>query len=161
VRRRHAFTVSRTRRLLVGALVLLATSGFAGCTSARNALGPSESPCFRAIPLARAAVNDKGRFSGVRYISAKEFTAAIKKARALAGSAIVLPDALLDVEGPVCVIAYRGEYKTTKVASGWSPTGTRGTLAIVVVGLQKLDVVATVVLHRPPLRLVRVFPPFF
>ena len=97
----------------------------------------------------------------MRYITAKEFTAAIKKAKALAGTLVVLPDSLVDVQGPVCVIAYRGEYKTSRVAAGWSPTGAGGTLAIVVVRLQKLDVVTTVVLYRPPLRLVRVFPSFF
>ncbi|MGA8295827.1 MAG: hypothetical protein WB770_02170 [Acidimicrobiales bacterium] len=145
---------------LVATAVLASALGLAGCTSARNALGPSESPCFRAIPLARAAVNDKGRFSGVRYMSAVEFARAIKQAKAFAGSAIKLPDALVDVRGPVCAIAYRGSYDAKRVASGWAPLGEHGTLALVVVRLQKLDVVATVVLSRPPLRLSRLLPPF-
>ena len=70
MRRRHALSKGGMRRVLVGAVLLVAV-GAAGCTSARNALGPSESPCFRAIPLARAAVNDKGKFSGVRYVTAQ------------------------------------------------------------------------------------------
>jgi hypothetical protein len=156
---RRDFAVGRARAVLVGAAFLLAASGVAGCTSARNALGPSESPCFRAIPIARAAVNNKGRFSGVRYVDAREFASAIRTAKELARGKIAIPDALTDASGPVCVIAYRGEYDPNRVASGWSPTGRVGSLAIVVVRLEKLNVIATVVLRRAPLRLSKVFPP--
>jgi hypothetical protein len=146
------------RGVFLGA-VLLVAAGAAGCTSARNALGPSESPCFRAIPLARAAVNDKGKFSGVRYVSARDFTTAIRKAKVETRGRVSLPHALVDVKGPICAVAYRGIYDPNRVAHGWSPTGRSGTLAIVVVRLQKPEVVATVVLRRPPLRLSKQFPP--
>ncbi len=152
--------IVRGRGVLVGLVLLVIAGGVAGCTSARNALGPSESSCFRAIPIARAAVNDRGHFAGVRYLDARDVATAIRKAKALSHGRITLPDALTDVKGPVCAIAYRGQYDPNRVASGWSPSGRAGVLAIVVVRLQKLAVVVTVVLHRSPLRLSKVFPPF-
>ncbi len=158
MRRRRELPKGGMRRVFLGAVLLVAV-GAAGCTSARNALGPSESPCFRAIPLARAAVNDKGKFSGVRYVSARDFTTAIRKAKVEARGRVNLPHALVDVKGPICAVAYRGVYDPHRVAHGWSPTGRNGTLAIVVVRLQKPDVVATVVLRRSPLRLSKEFPP--
>ncbi len=158
MRRRHALSKGGMRRVLVGAVLLVAV-GAAGCTSARNALGPSESPCFRAIPLARAAVNDKGKFSGVRYVTARDFNAAIRQAKVAAHGRVNLPVALVEVKGPICAVAYRGTYDPNRVAHGWSPTGKSGTLAIVVVRLQKPDVVATVILRRSPLRLAKEFPP--
>lgn len=160
MRGRSDSVIVRPRGLLVGLALLVAASGIAGCTSARNALGPSESPCFRAIPIARAAVNDRGRFAGVRYLGARDVAIAISKAKALSRGRITLPDALSDVKGPVCAIAYRGRYDANRVASGWSPQGRVGMLAIVVVRLQKLVVIVTVVLPRSPLRLSKVFPSF-
>jgi hypothetical protein len=160
VRRPRDSAKLRGRGVLVGLVLLVTAGGVAGCTTARNALGPSESPCFRAIPIARAAVNDKGRFAGVRYLDAPALSAAIKKAKLLTHGRVTLPDALTDVIGPVCAIAYRGFYDPSRVASGWSPRGRPGMLAIVVVRLQKLAVVVTVVLRRSPLRLAKIFPPF-
>ena len=50
------------------ALVLLAGSGLAGCTSARNGLGISDSQCFRVLPQAQAAVGKSATFAGVRRL---------------------------------------------------------------------------------------------
>lgn len=151
---------ARARKALLAAVVIVCLGAAAGCTTARNTLGPSESPCFRAIPIARAAVNDKGRFAGVRYLTGREFAIAVRQARALAGASIDIPHALIAAHGPVCAVAYRGSYDSRRVAAGWSPTGRQGELAIVVVRLTKrLGVLATVVLHKPPLRFSRFFPP--
>lgn len=160
MRRRGGNPIARVGRVLLVSSVLVAASCLAGCTSVRNGLGPSESPCFRAIPLARAAVNDVGRFAGVRYLDARQVAAAIRRAKEVVSEKAHLPVTLATAKGPICAVAYRGEYEPGRVASGWSPTGRSGTLAIVIVRLQKLAVLATVVLHRSPLRLAKVFPPF-
>jgi hypothetical protein len=160
MRRSRPFGIRQLRGVLVAALLLAAASGLGACTSARNALGPSESPCFRAIPLARAAVNDKGTFAGVRYLDTRQVATALRRAEKFARGRVALPKMLTTAKGPICAVAYRGLYDPHRVASGWSPTGRSGRLAIVIVRLQKLSVVATVVLHHSPLKLSKVFPPF-
>ena len=62
--------IGKGARLTAASLaVVVASFGIAACTSPRNALGPNESPCFRVLAVARAAVNDTGHFAGVRYLS--------------------------------------------------------------------------------------------
>ena len=68
------------RRLYPAVVLVVVTASIvlAGCTTARNALGPAESPCFQALPVAHAAVNDTGHFSGVRYLTATQLTSALE-----------------------------------------------------------------------------------
>ena len=49
--------------------LVLAALLTAACAAPRNTLGTSASPCFRALPTAKAAVHNHGRFVGVRRVS--------------------------------------------------------------------------------------------
>jgi hypothetical protein len=148
-------------RLLLFALALFASAiAIAGCTSARNALGPPESPCFRALPAANAAVNGKGHFSGVRYLTAKDVLSIVKRAEHFAGRKVHLPEDIARDKSAVCVVAYSGHFTSQTVANGWSPSGKPGTLAVVVVSVPSISVLATVVTRRPPLKLTRFLPSF-
>ena len=51
------------------ARVAVAVALVAGCAAPRNSLGTAASPCFRALPTAKAAVHHQGRFVGVRRVS--------------------------------------------------------------------------------------------
>jgi len=138
------------------AVVLIATA----CTSPKNALGPTDSPCFRAIPVAHAAVNDKGHFAGVRYLSIKDLAAALKTAQKFLSRHLSIPQALRQTKSAICVVAYGGRFSTGDVALGWEPTGRPGSLALVVVRVPNVGVIATIITRKPPLRLTRFLPPF-
>ena len=74
---------------------------------------------------------------------------------------VVVPIALKDASRvATCLVAFTGRFTTSNVEKGWSPTGTAGRIAIVVVRQHNLELLATVVLGRVPPRLVfaRVFP---
>ena len=148
------------RRLYPAVVLVVVTASIvlAGCTSARNALGPAESPCFQALPVAHAAVNDTGHFSGVRYLTATQLTSALETVKKYTGGRLAIPAALLHQTSAVCAVAYYGHYKSSRVANGWAPGKTTGSFAIVVVRVPKIEVLITTVTRRPPLRLTKLFP---
>ena len=147
------------RRVAVAAVaVSVIVVTLSACTSPRNALGPSESPCFRAIPVAHAAVNDTGRFAGVRYLSAKDLAAALKVASSFKHRPLKIPPALARTKSAVCAVAYRGRFTESGVAMGWEPSGRPGVLAIVIVRVPSVAVIATIVTGKAPLRLTRLLP---
>jgi hypothetical protein len=151
---------ARAARLTAASLALVAASlGFAACTSARNALGPQASPCFRVLAVARAAVNDEGRFAGVRYLSPKDLMAALRAMKTGPHGRFAIPAELRRERSAVCAVAYRGSYSTGGVAFGWPPNRHADPLAVVVVRVRDVRVLVTFVLRKPPLRFTRFLPP--
>ncbi len=140
-------------KLVVFMAVVTATGLLGGCTAARNGLGTHDSACFRVYPEARAAVHDKGRFAGERYLPPRALIIELHD--------VVVPDELQDAARvATCLVAFTGSFSVSDVEHGWGPGGSTGRIAIVVVRQRDLELLATVVLGRIPPRLVfaREFP---
>lgn len=150
----------RTARLVAASAALIAASaGLSACTAPRNALAPGDSSCFRVLAVTHAAVNDTGRFDGVRYLSPADLTTALRQFRRSDHHWFVIPGALWRERSAVCVVAYRGSFSANGVALGWPPGRKRDPLAIVVVRVRDLHVLVTFVLDKPPLHFGRFLPP--
>ena len=135
------------RAVVSSVLVSLAVVAGAvgGCTSARDTLGTSVSPCFKALAVARDAVRDRGSFAGVRVLSAV----------ALGHDVSPAPAGLLAGAGnDVCVVSYKGSYRLDQVARprGGPPPGGVGAFAIVVVSKPQNKLLGTFVRSTQPLR---------
>lgn len=134
------------RRVGAAALALLGALLGAGCTSARNTLGTSSSPCFRAVAVATDAVEDRGALAGVRLLGARDLE---KRPR--------LRDALATRAGHavknVCAVAFTGQYRTTDVHDpiGHGPGGGVGTIAVALVSYPQDHLLGTLVLKSVPL----------
>ncbi len=133
----------RPRRWTAGALVLAAGIGVASCTSARNTLGPPVGACYRALPVAAAAVHHQGRFAGVRLVSRHELAPEQPIGRLLATAGAATPRS-------ACVVAFRGRFTAADVTDATPGSATTGRWATVVVTMPADQVVATVVEPRPP-----------
>ncbi|MGD0894600.1 MAG: hypothetical protein ABSA08_01055 [Acidimicrobiales bacterium] len=151
--------IGKGARLTAASLAVVASLGIAACTSPRNALGPNESPCFRVLAVARAAVNDTGHFAGVRYLSSRDLTAALRDMKTSPRLRFTIPAALQRQRSAVCAVAYWGSFSTSGVALGWPPDRHDDPLAIVVVRVRDVRVLVTFVLSKPPLRFTRFLPP--
>ena len=156
---RRGRTTGAARLVVMAAALLAASAGLSACTAPRNGLGPTGSSCFRVLAVAKAAVNDTGRFDGVRYLSPRDLTAALRGFRRSEHRWFVIPGALRRERSAVCAVAYRGSFSTNGVALGWPSGRKRDPLAIVVVRLRDLHVLVTFVLDKPPLRFARFLPP--
>jgi hypothetical protein len=140
----------RTR--LFGAAVALAVAGalgaLGGCTSARNTLGTSSSPCFRAVPVASEAVNDRGTLAGIRLVGQKEIDSRRR-----------LRELVQGVAGPavhnVCVVSFHGQFRLDQVKKpfGTAPPGGSGPVALVVVSTPQNQLLGTLVVTHEPLPL--------
>ncbi len=158
--------MTRRGRLGVRLAALACVSGLlGGCTPASNAIGPPESSkCLLAIAASRAAVHGRGRYAGVRYVSARSLAADLKASTELKAlkkgqpPRHRVPPALAAVRSAVCVVAWRGSFDPHAVRAGWPPRHRLGRLAIVVVRQHDVHVVVTLVLDHPPLALARMFP---
>jgi len=128
------------RQLAAAAVAAVVTIGAVACGGARNTLGTSASPCFRALPLAQTAVHDQGRLVGVRRVNASTLKARLKNNAKLQA----LPNQEL------CVFAFRGNYAPGKVdgASNTKP----GHYAIIAVTSKHPLVVAVAVVDTLPTR---------
>jgi len=117
----------------------------AGCTSARNALGTNSSPCYLALPVAADAVHDRGKFAGVRLVTAAELA---KKARVFDALAPRAGGKLHDV----CAVEYEGSFTLSQVERplGKAPASGTGRYAIVVVTRGTNVLLATVVRNQQP-----------
>ncbi len=135
------------RRVVVVVAVALGSSWLSGCTSARDTLGTNSSPCFHALALAADAVHDRGKFAGVRLVSD---TTLAKLHRVEA----VLKQRSSTPLHNVCLVAYRGDYRSDQVerVAGKVPTSGTGHFAIVVVSTPQNDLLATFVLEKEPVR---------
>lgn len=156
-------TTSRRRRraawhqaLLLAASLAVTGTAVAGCTSARNLLGPKESVCFRALPTARQAVGPGPTFAGVRYFAPGALVTDVERAH---GHGIRVPDRLVDdAHRATCLVGYRGHFHLASVKAGWAPLRGPYLYAVVVTDPKTGVVSATVLFHRVPFRLADVFP---
>ena len=138
---------------LVLALVVALAGLLSGCATPRNGLSTHNSLCFRVYPEAMAAVHDRGRFAGERYLPPRALIIELHH--------VVVPNALKHAsKEATCLVAFTGHFTDSNVERGWAPSGGKGRIAIVVVRQRDLVVLATVVLGRVPPRLVfaHVFP---
>ncbi|HEU5004045.1 MAG TPA: lipoprotein [Actinomycetota bacterium] len=122
------------RRLLVVAVAALA---LAGCAGQRNSLGTGSSACFRALPAARAAVHQQGRYLGVRQVKA---------------SAVAKRHAEFAAFGSetLCIVAFQGSFEPGSVNGANPAKG--GAYAVVAVDAKTAKAVAAFVVDRLPLR---------
>jgi hypothetical protein len=127
-------------------------AGAAACTAPRNALGTNSSPCFRALAVAKDAVGESARFAGVRYISAHDFLAAVRRDD---HSGTVPPLAVRSTRDAVCAVNYRGEFSAATVSHGW-PAGRSGHYAVVAVNAKTNKLLGTLVLNHPPLQFSKI-----
>ena len=146
---RWAFLGGARRLAALGAVgaVALGSLTVAGCTSARDTLGTNSSPCFKALALSADAVHDRGKFAGVRLLSAST----IKK--------IPRVDDVLSRRSStrlhnVCAVAYSGTFRPSQVKrpAGRVPASGVGHFAIVVVSTPQNVLLATFVLEKEPVR---------
>ncbi len=125
----------------------LGATALTGCTSARNTLGTSASPCFEALAVAEDAVHGRGTFAGVRAMSLDAF-----------GQDIALRAELAARFGKkvngICVVSYRGLFRLRQVERplGPPPPGGVGHYAIVIVSKPQNRLLGTVVRLSQPLR---------
>lgn len=136
------------RRTTLAAVLAAAITGggaLAGCTSARNTLATPVSGCFRALPVAAAAVHHQGSFAGVRLVGA----------RVLRSSPVLAPVVSAPGSQPaasVCVVAFRGSFASSgsnrvDALVGPMPTGT-SRYALVLVAMPGDRLLGTVLVDR-------------
>jgi hypothetical protein len=122
----------------------LAAAVLASCTSPRNTLGTTSSPCFRALPVAAKAVHDRGVIEGVNLLSAtaiaKRDPRAYDQLKAHFGRKIP----------GVCIVVYRGSFTATQVEEprGRAPASGTGRFAVVVVTSPGNELLGTLVVNR-------------
>ncbi len=135
------------RRLAAVGAVALGSLAVAGCTSARDTLGTNSSPCFKALALGADAVHDRGKFAGVRLLSAQT----IKKIPRVDD---VLSERSSTRLHNVCAVAYSGTFRRSQVErpAGRVPASGVGHFAIVVVSTPQNVLLATFVLEKEPVR---------
>jgi len=125
---------------LAGCLLLALV--LAGCTSARNSLGTSDSSCYLSLPTATDAVQSHGRLLGVHLFD-------LKALRQRAPQLFQALDTKYVAQQKVCVVAFSGHFDRNSVSS---PHGrSSGRLAVVVTTSPANHVLGTVIFTRPPL----------
>jgi hypothetical protein len=152
-RRVRAGSAARVPPLL--AALVLALLG-ASCATRSSGIGAPESPCFRSLAAASAAVHATGRFAGVRYLTSHQLAVALRNGSKAPPA--MLPPELVRDRDRVCVVAYRGEYGPSHVSVPWPPTVASARLAVVVVRQRNSAVVVTILLEKEPVGFARVFP---
>jgi len=129
---------ARRRRLRLRAGVAAAVLGLlAACGGPRNTLNTATSQCFRALPLARNTVNQRGKLVGVRSVLG---TTLAKQQ----------PEAAFLGRQRLCVVAFRGPYAAGQVPRA-NPPGP-GTYALVAVDRGGSTVLGSFVVDDLPLR---------
>jgi hypothetical protein len=139
--------LSRFRSMLAVSVLALGVSWLSGCTSARDTLGTNSSPCFHALALAADAVHDRGKFAGVRLVSAS----GLGKLRDV--EPVVKARSTTRLHS-VCLVAYRGDFRLSQVRrpAGKMPSSGVGHFAVVVVSTPQNELLATFVLEKEPVR---------
>ena len=122
--------------------VTMAVCLLAGCASARNNLGTSDSSCYLALPSAKRAVGPNGKFIGVHQFTLSSLRQ--KDPRLFDSLTGVKPTAQR-----VCIIEFGGSFTRASVQK---PLGkASGRLAVVVSEAPSNRLLGTVILHHPPL----------
>jgi hypothetical protein len=96
--------------------------GLPACGSPRTSLGTDASACFRALPVARQAVHERGRLVGVRRVSAEH---ALR----------IVPHNDRRDDGSVCLIGFHDSYDRGNVDGVVRVDGSK--FAIVAVALDR------------------------
>jgi hypothetical protein len=131
----------RTRKACAAVLVAAAlVVGAGACGGARNSLGTTATPCFRAVPGAKDAVHSKGRLVGVRRVSTSTLQRRIPSNQQLA--------AVRDRQ--LCVFAFRADYHAGDVPAATNQD--HGQYAVVALTIKNPRVVAAVLVDRLPTR---------
>jgi hypothetical protein len=128
----------RRRRAAFG-LVLVLLLG--GCGGARNTLGTSASPCYRALPGAKQAVSNKGHFVGVKRFPVSTLQKRFPEDPKLAA---------LPARESLCVFAFRGKFQASDVPR--APNRGPGAFAVVALTLNRPHVVGAFILDHLPTR---------
>jgi len=122
--------------------VTLAVCLLAGCTSARNSLGTSDSSCYLALPSATRAVGPHSKFIGVHQFTLSSLRQKVP----------VLFDALTAAKPTsqrVCIIEFGGSFTRASVQK---PLGkSSGRLAVVISEAPSNHLLGTIIFHHPPL----------
>jgi hypothetical protein len=123
-------------------LAVLAAAGLAGCGTPHPGLSNgSVSACYRALPVARKAVNDThADLIGVHRVPIDKVSGHLPAA---ADSALQGED-----DTSVCAVAFKGTFAAGQVLL--APPSVKGTYAVVLVGTKHLNVVASAVLDHLP-----------
>jgi hypothetical protein len=119
------------RQLLAAGLFI------AACAAPRNTLGTSASPCFRALPTARTAVHQQGRFVGVRRVTGRRLRELFH----------TTPPAGREF----CVVGFSGPFRPDQVDHAVGTSS--GKYAVVVVTLRGTSALQTFLVDRLPTRL--------
>jgi hypothetical protein len=143
----HVGPLAARRAHVVASLLVASLMLCGACTTARNDLGTTSSQCYRAIPVANAAVHGRGTYSGTVLVSVNELRNS-GPLRYLAGSAGPSVQAL-------CLVAYQGTYGPADVTDAEGPVLARGKgdYAVVVVSSPGNELVGTGIFHTEPIRL--------
>ena len=140
-------TAARRHRAMALVMMCVLVLTLARCTSARDTLGTTASPCFEALAIGADAVHDNGSFAGVHLLTLST-----------AAHDLHMQRTLLARFGPsvhnVCVVSYRGTFDVAHVARplGPPPPGGVGHYAIVIVSKPQNQLLGTVIRETQPLR---------
>jgi len=128
--------------LVVGVVALVA----GGCTTARNDLGTTSSQCFRAIPVAHAAVDGHGTYAGAVLVSVSN----LPRHHELR----LLVEQVAPTVRSLCLVAYRGRFTLNEVddAVGPLPPNRLGEYAVAVVSSPGNQLLGTAVFRSEPVR---------
>lgn len=137
---------SRARRatvLLLLGVALAAGILLAGCTSARNGLGTTQSDCYVAIPAATRAVHGRGHLQGVQL---EPVSALRDHAPRLYRAATTAPKPPV---ARVCLVAFTGRFRAADLAEHLGDA--TGRLAVVELAYPGNRLLATLLVAHPPL----------
>jgi hypothetical protein len=135
------------RRWRVGVLsaVLGLACIVAGCSSARVEQGTSDSPCFKALPVAASALHVHGHLFWVRLIDVN----------ALPPGSDLRVVASRGSTRAVCLVAFTGTFRAGDVAQPFGVSESKA--VIVVVSYPANELLGTVLVTRPGLRFPHTF----
>jgi hypothetical protein len=141
------FTRGARQSVAAAGLVLAVALLAAGGSSVRTNLGTSDSPCYRALPVAASALHVRGHFFGVRLIRTNSLPAGsdLRAAASRGGSG----------NRTVCLVGFSGPFRQSDVDQ---PLGlSSASAAIVVVSYPGNELLGTVLVSRPTLRFSHMF----
>lgn len=138
-----------TRRISVPLLVLglLMAGGISYCSVSGFSTTSGVSPCFTALPVARAAIRVKATFVGVQRLGIKDLQEDFR----------ILSQQMPDLgKKPACVVAYRGTFLPADVVDP-RPSNQGGKIALVIVPDRAKVAVATLLRDRVPAHFRQLF----
>lgn len=129
---------ARTTPALLAALALLSVTG---CGSTPGVSNGSVSACYRAIPVGRDAVHDRGaKLLGVHRVPVDQVRSHLPSS---AQAQLAAED-----DTTVCEMSFKGPFRAGQV--DMAPPGEGGPYALVLVSSKRLHLVGSVVLNHLP-----------